>query len=130
MTQSFSVLPQSFAIARLEPDAELPSAVLASPSFMSITRTEDELSIVCAEDVTAGLPRVDSGWRAVKVQGPFAFDQTGILASFLDPLAAAGIGIFAVSTFDTDFVLVKSENLANALAALKEAGHHLIGEWS
>ncbi|AHY40958.1 ACT domain-containing protein [Stutzerimonas decontaminans] len=128
MTQSFSVLPQNFAIARLEPGAELPSAVLASPGFMSITRTEDELSIVCAVDVAAGLPRVDSSWRAIKVQGPFAFDQTGILASFLDPLAVAGVGIFAVSTFDTDYILVKSENLANAVAALKRAGHHLIGE--
>jgi len=128
MTQSFSVLLQSFAIARLEPGAELPSAVLVSPGFLSITRTEDELSIVCAEDVAAGLARVDSGWRAMKVQGPFAFDQTGILASFLDPLAVAAIGIFAVSTFDTDYILVKSENLAKALAALKQAGHHLIGE--
>ncbi|WP_278401218.1 ACT domain-containing protein [Stutzerimonas kunmingensis] len=128
MTQSFSVLPQSFAVARLEPAAELPSAVLASPGFVSLTRTEDELSIVCGEDVTAGLPRVDSGWRAIKVQGPFTFVQTGILASFLDPLAAAGIGIFAVSTFDTDYILVKAENLANAVTALKEAGHHLFGE--
>jgi len=102
--------------------------VLVSPGFLSITRTEDELSIVCAEDVAAGLARVDSGWRAMKVQGPFAFDQTGILASFLDPLAVAAIGIFAVSTFDTDYILVKSENLAKALAALKQAGHHLIGE--
>lgn len=126
MTQSFSILPQSFAIARLDPDAELPSAVLASASFMSITRTEDELSIVCAEDVAAGLSRVDSGWRAIKVQGPFAFDQTGILASFLDPLAAAGIGIFAVSTFDTDYILVKLANLEDAVAVLKGAGHHLL----
>lgn len=126
MTQSFSVLPHSFAIARLEPGAELPSAVLASPSFMSITRTEDELSIVCAVDVAAGLPRVDIGWRAVKVQGPFAFDQTGILASFLDPLAAAGIGIFAVSTFDTDYILVKQANLKQVVAVLLGAGHRLL----
>lgn len=126
MTQSFSVFPQSFAIARLEPDAELPSAVLASPGFVSLTRTEDELSIVCAEDVTAGLPRVDSGWRAIKVQGPFAFDETGILASFLDPLAVAGIGIFAVSTFDTDYILVKQANLKQVVAVLLGAGHRLL----
>lgn len=126
MTQSFSILPQSFAIARLEPSAELPSAVLVSPGFLSITRTEDELSIVCAEGVPAGLPRVDSGWCAIKVQGPFAFDQTGVLASLLDPLAAVGIGIFAVSTFDTDYILVKSMNLENAVHALKDAGHRLL----
>ncbi|MGA6097833.1 ACT domain-containing protein [Stutzerimonas marianensis] len=128
MNQSFSILPQNFAIAQLDTSADVPSAVLASPGFMSITRTDDELSIVCAEDAATGLNRVDNGWRAIKVQGPFAFDQTGVLASFLDPLAAASIGIFAVSTFDTDYILVKSDNLEPAVKALKEAGHrHLEG---
>ena len=126
MSYSFSVLLQNFVIARLEPNADLPSAVLASPGFLSITRTADELSIVCAEDVAAGLARVDKAWRAIKVQGPFAFDQTGVLASFLDPLALAAIGIFAVSTFDTDYILVKSANLEAAVAALKGAGHRLL----
>lgn len=127
MNHSFSVLPQSFVIAQLERDADLPNEVLASPGFMSITRTDDELSIVCAEGVATGLARVDSGWRVIKVQGPFAFDQTGVLASLLDPLAAAAIGIFAVSTFDTDYILVKSMNLENAVQVLKEAGHRLLG---
>ncbi len=127
MNYAFSVLPQSFVIAQLERDADLPNAVLASPGFMSITRTDDELSIVCAEGAAAGLARVDSGWRVIKVQGPFAFDQTGVLASFLDPLAAAAIGIFAVSTFDTDYILVKSMNLENAVQVLKDAGHRLLG---
>lgn len=126
MSYSFSVLLQNFVIARLEPNADLPSAVLASPGFLSITRTADELSIVCAEDVAAGLARVDKAWRAIKVQGPFAFDQTGVLASFLDPLAVAAIGIFAVSTFDTDYILVKSANLEAAVATLKGAGHRLL----
>ena len=127
MNHAFSVLPQSFVIAQLERDAELPNAVLASPGFMSITRTDDELSIVCAEGAATGLARVDSGWRVIKVQGPFAFDQTGVLAAFLVPLAAAAIGIFAVSTFDTDYILVKSKNLENAVEVLKEAGHRLLG---
>ena len=127
MNHAFSVLPQSFVIAQLERDAELPNAVLASPGFMSITRTDDELSIVCAEGAATGLARVDSGWRVIKVQGPFAFDQTGVLASFLDPLAAAAIGIFAVSTFDTDYILVKSMNLETAVQVLKAAGHRLLG---
>ena len=127
MNHAFSVLPQSFVIAQLERDAELPNAVLASPGFMSITRTDDELSIVCAEGAATGLARVDSGWRVIKVQGPFAFDQTGVLAAFLVPLAAAAIGIFAVSTFDTDYILVKSMNLENAVQVLKDAGHRLLG---
>ncbi len=126
MSYSFSILPQNFAIAQLDPNADLPSTVLASPGFISITRTADELSIVCAEDVAVGLARVDNAWRAIKVQGPFAFDQTGVLASFLDPLAVAAIGIFAVSTFDTDYILVKSANLEVAVAALKDAGHRLL----
>jgi len=126
MSHSFSIPPRNFAIARLEPNADLPSAVLASPGFLSITRTADELSIVCAEDVAVGFARVDRAWRAIKVQGPFAFDQTGVLASFLDPLAVAAIGIFAVSTFDTDYILVKSANLEGAVAALKGAGHRLL----
>lgn len=128
MKQSFSVLPQSFVIARLESNADLPSAVLASPDFFSITRTGDELSIVCAEGVAAGSSKEDGPWRAIKVQGPFDFDLTGVLASFLDPLAAAGIGIFAMSTFDTDYILVKSANLDSAVEALKEAGHRFFGE--
>ncbi|MBK58953.1 MAG: amino acid-binding protein [Pseudomonas sp.] len=126
MNHAFSVLPQSFVIAQLERDADLPNAVFASPGFMSITRTDDELSIVCAEGVATGLARVDSDWRAIKVQGPFAFDQTGVLASLLDPLAAAAIGIFAVSTFDTDYILIKSMNLENAVEVLKDAGHRLL----
>ena len=126
MNHAFSVLPQSFVIAQLKRDADLPNAVLASPGFMSITRTDDELSIVCAEGAATGSTRVDSDWRAIKVQGPFAFDQTGVLASLLDPLAAAAIGIFAVSTFDTDYILVKSMNLENAVQVLKDAGHRLL----
>ncbi len=68
MTHSFSILPQNFAIARLEPNADVPSTVWASPGFMSITRTADELSIVCAENAAGGLARVDKAWRAIKVQ--------------------------------------------------------------
>ncbi|TYP64195.1 ACT domain-containing protein [Stutzerimonas stutzeri] len=127
MNYAFSVLPQSFVIAQLGRDADLPNEVLASPGFMSITRTDDELSIVCAGGAATGLARVDSDWRAIKVQGPFAFDQTGVLAAFLDPLAAAAIGIFAVSTFDADYILVKSMNLENAVQVLKAAGHRLLG---
>ncbi|HAQ88674.1 MAG TPA: ACT domain-containing protein [Pseudomonas sp.] len=126
MNHAFSVLPQNFVIAQLERDADLPNEVLAAPGFMSITRTDDELSIVCAEGAATGLARVDSDWRVIKVQGPFAFDQTGVLASLLDPLAAAAIGIFAVSTFDTDYILVKSINLENAVEVLKDAGHRLL----
>lgn len=126
MTLSFSVLPGRFVVARLEPGADVPDAVLASRDFMSIARTDDELSIVCAESAATGLATVDGPWRGIKLHGPFAFDQTGVLASFLAPLAEASIGIFATSTFDTDYILVKSENIERAVQALQAAGHRFV----
>ncbi|WP_312957170.1 ACT domain-containing protein [Stutzerimonas nitrititolerans] len=126
MYLSFSVLPGSFVVARLEPNTDVPYTVLASRDFISITRTDDELSIVCSENVATDLAKVDQPWRAIKVHGPFAFDQTGVLASFLNPLANASIGIFATSTFDTDYILVKSENLEHAVQALQVAGHRFL----
>lgn len=126
MTLSFSVLPQRFAVARLEPGAEVPNAALTSRDFMSITRTDEELSIVCSESIANDLTKVDRPWRAIKVHGPFAFDQTGVLAAFLGPLANASIGIFATSTFDTDYILVKSENIEPAIQALQAAGHRFV----
>ena len=69
--------------------------------------------------------RAEPGWRLLELAGPFGFAETGILASILDPLARAGVGILAVSTFDTDFVLVKDEALEAAIAALEEAGHQV-----
>lgn len=88
--------------------------------------TPDELSVVCLE---RNLPEdrngwlVESGWVALKLGGPFPFSLTGVLASFLDPLAKAGIPIFALSTFDTDYVLIKRETIPRALPALRQAGH-------
>ena len=127
MNLSFSVLSKSFVVARLEPSAAVPSAVMASRDFMSITRTDDELSIVCSEHAATDLTQADGPWRAIKIHGPFAFDQTGVLASFLNPLANVSIGIFAASTFDTDYILVKSENLERAIQALQLAGHRFVG---
>ena len=127
MSQSFSVLPHSFLIARLDPQATVPADVWSSQGFLSVSRTSDELSVVCSEDVVAPFDKADRGWRALKIHGPFEFDQVGILASLAQPLAAAGIGIFAVSTFDTDYILVKQENLSTALSALQGAGHAVVG---
>lgn len=115
-----------FAITRLPANAPLPPWALASEDFVSITRTADELSIVCpAESVPADL-RSQLYWTCLKIEGPFAFSQVGILASFLDPLAVAGIPIFAVSTYDTDYVLVQEADADRAIETLKKAGHTLI----
>lgn len=121
--QRFSILPGEWAVARLAPDASSPPWALAPAAFCAITRTADELSIVApAAAVPAGI-RAEGGWTILRLQGPFAFDQTGILASFAAPLAEAGIGIFATSTFDTDYLLIKTSQMPAAIAALLAAGH-------
>ena len=93
--------------------------------FFSVTRTGDELSVVCPEVVVPGDARSEGGWRALKLEGPFEFSEVGVLASVAAPLAEAGVGIFAVSTFDTDYVLVKEEQLSPAVAALRGRGHEV-----
>ncbi len=124
MPQTLSVLPGEYAIARLDADARPPLESLAGP-FWSVTRTPDEVSLVCVADSLSDGPQIQKGWAALKLHGPFPFELTGILASVLEPLRDAGIGIFAVSTFDTDYVLVAQERLPEALEALRAAGHHI-----
>jgi hypothetical protein len=120
----FSVVSGSFAVSRLAAGAAIPDWI-RSGTFSCVTRTSDELSVV---SLAASIPaevQSEKGWACLKLQGPFPFQLTGILASFLDPLAQAGIPIFAVSTFDTDYILVKDEHKERTLAALIEAGHEL-----
>jgi uncharacterized protein len=93
-----------------------------------VVRTRDELSIVCSEDRVPDGVRAERGWLALKLEGPFPFSVTGVLASFLQPLAEARISIFAISTFDTDYVLIKRENLDQSEVVLGAAGHERVGE--
>ena len=115
-----SVLPLRLAIVRDEADAPFPAwAMHAEARFWSVTRTSEELSIVCDEDsVPPSCGRVERGWRALWLRGPIPFDETGVLVSLAEPLANAGISVFAISTFDTDYVLVRETSLDRALAAL------------
>jgi len=100
----------------------------ATGSFASITRTRDELSIVCNErDVPSGV-KADRGWRALKVEGPLDLAMTGVLASIAGPLAEARINLFAISTFDTDYVLVKADRVAEAIGVLRSVGHHVTSD--
>ena len=127
----YSVLEGRFAVCQLPATAPLPEWALRGSMF-SITRTTTELSIVCSEvrseeHAPAGV-RAESGWACLRLQGPFPFEMTGVLTAFLNPLAAAGIAIFAVSTFDTDYVLLKNDRLSAALAALEQAGHERLHE--
>ena len=121
----FSLLPGSFAICRLARESAVPDWALRG-SFFSLTSTPDELSIVCPEPQVPPVIHHENGLACLKLEGPFPFSETGILSSFVQPLSDRAIPIFAVSTFDTDYVLVKNAWLEKALEALKIAGHEQI----
>ncbi len=118
----FSRLPGSFSICQLPAHADVPSWALEA-AFFSVTRTADELSVVCAQEKVPAGVRHEDAWACLKLEGPFPFSQTGILTSFVQPLSDRAIPIFAVSTFDTDYVLVKEAWIDRAIEILKEAGH-------
>ncbi|HVU23986.1 MAG TPA: ACT domain-containing protein [Opitutus sp.] len=116
------VVPGAYAVCRLAPTASTPAWAMNAAGVTSITRTADELSIVCDESAAPADVKAERGWALLKLDGPFDFSAVGILASFLQPLAAAGIGVLALGTFDTDYVLVKQPQLATAIDALRAAG--------
>ena len=125
---TLDVLAESLSVLRFTPDADVPEWALRASSFASVTRTVDEISVVCPtahvpSASLAGRSTRDDGWRALKVVGPFAFTEVGVLVQVAAPLAAAGISILAVATFDTDYVLVQEATLARAIATLLAAGH-------
>ncbi len=114
---TLSVMQEPLAVARLNPKDAIPSWAQEG-YFFSITRTKDELSIVCEESRVRADVKAEKGWRALKVEGPLDFALTGILVSLAAPLAEAKISIFAISTFDTDYILIKKENLKKAIGIL------------
>lgn len=121
---TLSVLPGRLAISRLAPGTEVPAWAIRG-SFFCVTGTAGELSIVCAEDqVPAGVTSVGD-WSALRLEGTFDFGATGILSSLAAPLAKAGISIFAVSTYDTDYLLVRQGQLDQAVAVLAARGHQV-----
>src|SRR5512136_3085365 len=118
---ALSILPDAFAICRLGPAEDVPEWAMIG-EFVSITHTGDELSIVCAEEYVPPDVKADRDWRALRVAGPLDLALTGVLASLANPLAEAQINLFAVSTFDTDYLLVKVYNLTRACEVLRQAG--------
>jgi len=117
-----NILPTQFTVARLEAGAPIPPWALAG-GFCSVTRTANELSIVCESGRVPDGVLSETGWRVLEVQGPLAFDQVGIMYTLTEILAGRGISIFAVSTYDTDYILLKQEMLRAAREALELAGH-------
>jgi hypothetical protein len=113
------LLQGRFAVCRLDAEAAVPTGLLeVGHGFLSITRTADELSIVCPEALAPAGAKVQAGWRVFKVQGPLDFSLTGIIATLTAPLAEAKIGVFAIATYDTDYLLVQEKDLAAAKLAL------------
>jgi len=112
----------SFAVCKLPTGSPLPPWATNGDLF-SITRTPDELSVVCRQEVVPVGVVCERGWRCLRVAGSMPFTLVGVLASLAAPLADAGISLFAVSTFDTDHLLVKAGEAQKAVAALRAAGH-------
>ena len=124
MTLALTLLEGTFTIHRLKPDAEFSVSDFHGP-FFTVTRTDDESSIVVPENVEIESDKSDRGWACIKVEGPLEFGLVGILAGISSVLADAKISIFALSTFDTDYILVKREQVEAAKDALTSAGYGL-----
>lgn len=123
------ILPELYAVAKYPTSTPIPDWVWKTDGFLSVTKTDEELSIVSlAENFGAHLPdgvQVETEWRALKVEGPLDFSLTGILASLAQPLALHQISIFAISTYNTDYLLVKANKLSEAIDVLTAKGHRI-----
>lgn len=119
-----NLLSDEYAVWRLDPDAPAPS--FDDSTFWSVTRTPEELSIVSKAQSVPPDVSSEPGWRCIAVRGPLAFELTGVLSSMTEPLARAGVSVFAVSTFNTDYLLVKADQLDLARVTLEAAGHEFV----
>lgn len=116
------IIEQALSIHRLAPDSKIPGQTCAC-DFYSITKTEEEISVKCSSSFKLQCEATSAGWLGLKVAGPLDFALTGILADITAALARANISIFALSTFDTDYILVKAEKISQAVDLLRNAGH-------
>jgi hypothetical protein len=121
-----TILSDTFAVCRLSPSADIPQWALQNRTLLSITYTSDELSLVCSQLLVPCSVQYEGSWRAIKVQGPLDFSLTGILVALAAPLAAASIPIFALSTFDTDYLLLQESYLIQAQTTLEQHGHQFV----
>ncbi len=122
-TFELELLPQTFAVCRLNAGEAIPEWVRGD--FVSVTKTADETSIVCDDDHVPADAGCERAWRALKVRGPLDFAMVGVLSAILAPLDRAQISVLTVSTYDTDYVLVKADKLVRAIAALIAEGHQV-----
>ena len=121
---NLSLLPHKYAVCQLHPDKHIPYWSLLG-DFVSLTRTHEELSIVCQQDNVPDDIEAERGWCCLQVQGAFDFSATGVHASLAIPLAEAEISVLAIATYATDYLLIKEQNVERALQVLEQAGHHI-----
>jgi hypothetical protein len=112
-----TLLPDSLAICHLSKDTPIPRWALAG-EFYAVCRSEEELSIVCPDGHPSAEIEADSGWRALKVQAPLPLTEIGVIAALTAPLAEAGVSVFVISTFATDYLLIKEAELSKAVRVL------------
>ena len=119
-----TVLEETFNIHRLALDSSLPEAI-SECDFYSLSKTADELSLVCPEHFAVASEKHSPNWKYLKVSGPLYFKLTGIIAGITDVLSKERISVFVISTFDTDYILIKKQNLTNAVSALKHVEYQI-----
>jgi uncharacterized protein len=122
-TFELSVLSGAFVVCRFEPSTAVPVWALQPAGFTAVTRTDDELSIICREDAAPEATATSARWRALKVHGPFPLETIGVLSALSHSLADGGVSLLAVSTHDTDYLFVQARDLAHAVRALRRHGH-------
>jgi len=118
---ALTLLQSKLAVCQLAAAAQIPDWAYTG-QFSAIVKTQEELSLVCEQNLVPAQIKAERNWRAFKVQGPLEFTQVGVLAALAQPLAQAGVSIFAISTFDTDYVLVKEQSLDQAVRVLRQSG--------
>jgi uncharacterized protein len=123
----FLLLSGSYSVYRFPPD-RVPAIDFSGEDFVCLARTAEEVSLVRKSGAITDAEREEGGWRVLKIAGPIDFGVVGVLAGASGLLAAAGISIFAISTFDTDYILVKETSLEEAVEALRAGGHEVAGD--
>lgn len=124
---SLNILPDRMAVCRFEPTAALPDW-FDEIGFYSITRTQEELTLVCRQALVAPDTVCESGWRCIRLQGVLDFTEIGIIFTLTQSLAKGGVSVFVISTYDTDYFLVKEKDLTEAIDLLTAAGHQVVKE--
>lgn len=123
---TLTVLPQKYAVCRLDPNGPIPYWALLGDDFISLTRTKVELSVACLQENVPEEIKASRGWRCAKVEGAFDLSQSGVHVSLAIPLAQAGISILSIATYETDHLLIRDEDLEGAIKVLEAAGHHFV----